>query len=339
VSGTAICTWFVADDAATATFFPQVGSRSDAPETQAIYWRCTACFFASSMAVNPNTRHVLFTNTDVPAVDGVDLAAVFGEWGIETVNLPITYRLPRSSVGSWGNQFYIFDILDHLADTPIADRTIVLDSDCLWLRGAADGMDAAIEASGALTYLLGDDEYAADSGINGLSREQMAQFLRRHGGPDQASADYFGGEIYAARQDITRRLSARTRAIWPDVQDQGPDAPREEAHLLSTLYALDKIEPGTANRFIRRMWTTFRHHNLGAGDRELTLWHLPAEKTTGFRELFADVTALPGLHPSDDAEAMGLSFANYARTTGWPRRRASKLVRDLGVKVRQKLGP
>jgi hypothetical protein len=338
VTETAVCTWFVADDAATATFFPQVGSRSDAPETQAIYWRCTACFFASSMAVNPGARHVFFTNTDMPSVDGVDLAALFGQWGVETVTLPITYRLPQAAVGSWGNQFYILDILDHLTDNPIADRTIVLDSDCLWLRGANDGMDAAIEASGALTYLLGEDEHPADASINGLSREGMAQFLRRHGGPNRPAADYCGGEIYAARQDVTRRLSARVRALWPDVLEQGPDAPREEAHLLSILYVLDGIELGTANPFIRRMWTTFRHHNLYTGDRELTLWHLPAEKKTGFGDLFAQVTALPGLNPRHDAEAMGLSFPNYARTMGWPRRRAGKFVRDLGLKVREKVG-
>jgi hypothetical protein len=188
-----------------------------------------------------------------------------------------------------------------------------------------------------LTYLLGENEYPAGSEINGLSREEMAQFLRRHGGPDRPSADYFGGEIYAARQDVTRRISARAQALWPEVLEQGPDAPREEAHLLSMLYAFDGIQPGTANRFIRRMWTTFRHHNLSVTDRELTLWHLPAEKKTGFVRLFANVTAMPGLHPSDDAEAMGLSFANYAKTLGWPRRGASKLVRDLGLKVLEKV--
>ena len=69
----------------------------------------------------------------------------------------------------------------------------------------------------------------------------------------------------------TRRLSARVRAFWPDVLEQGPDAPREEAHFLSMLYVLDVKQLGTANPFLRRMWTTFRHHNLYAGDRELTL--------------------------------------------------------------------
>ena len=77
---TAIITWFVADDAANATWFPQVGGRSDAPEAQATYWRCTVAFFASSLGLNPGARHMFYTNTRVPRIDGVDLAALFARW-------------------------------------------------------------------------------------------------------------------------------------------------------------------------------------------------------------------------------------------------------------------
>jgi hypothetical protein len=79
--GTTIATWFVADDAATATFFPQVGSRSDAPETQAVYWRCVLCFYASSLVLNPAQPHVFFTNTALPTIDGIDFAAVLVKEG------------------------------------------------------------------------------------------------------------------------------------------------------------------------------------------------------------------------------------------------------------------
>lgn len=64
---------------------------------------------------------------------------------------------------------------------------------------------------------------------------------------------------------------------------QPADAPKEEAHLLSVIYALLGYELATANRFIQRMWTNFLHNNLRAGDEAFTIWHLPREKRSGSR--------------------------------------------------------
>ena len=334
---TAIITWFVADDAANATWFPQVGGRSDAPEAQATYWRCTVTFFASSLGLNPGARHMFYTNTRVPRIDGVDLAALFARWRVEVITLPITYRLPRNAVSSWGNQFYVFDVLDDLAGREDLARAIVLDSDCVW-RQPVDRLAAAIDANGALTYELDHSEHAEHEAINGLSRAGMARFLARHGGPQRAATPYFGGEIYAARRDVTRAIAARAKALWPELLAGAPDAPREEAHLLSVIYALEGIAPGTANGFIRRMWTTFHHHNLSPADATLAIWHLPAEKKTGFADLFRAIVADPARDPRFEPAAMGLAPADVARAMGWPRRRPAKFARDLSLKLREKIG-
>ena len=102
-------------------------------------------------------------------------------------------------------------------------------------------------------------------------------------------------------------------------KDRTPRARRRTCHPCFT--SSRESSSGPPIPLLRRMRTTFRHHNLDAGDE--LLWHLPAEKKTGFGDLFAQVTAPPCLNPRHDAEAMGLSFPNYARTMGWPRRRAS----------------
>ena len=54
-----------------------MGARSDDPGAKAVYWRCTAVFYASSLVHNPDARHVFYTNGPLPVVDGFDIAAVF----------------------------------------------------------------------------------------------------------------------------------------------------------------------------------------------------------------------------------------------------------------------
>ena len=335
-AGTAICTWFVSDDASNATYSPQLGQNSDAPEVQQAYWRCIAVFYASSLTVNPGARHVFFSNVRPPTVGGIDLERLFARWGVEVVALPITWRLSSDDVSAWANQFYIFEILQYLAANPVAERVLVLDNDVIWLRPVT-AMARAIDQHGALTYLLDDRDYSGDSMINGLSGKGMARFVARHGGPVEAATPYCGGEIYAATQGLTVRFAERARALWPEVSVQAADAPREDGHMLSVLYALEHVEIGTAKGFIRRLWTTFHFHNLAPEDRGLTIWHLPAEKKTGFADLFAQVTANPSLHPARDGAGMGLTFANYAKVMGYPRRGLVKLVRDLSLKIIEKL--
>ena len=335
--GTAIATWFVADTPEEGTFFPQLGTTSDAAEAQAAYWRCMTCFFASSLAVNPGARHIAYTNTIVPRVDGIDLAALFESWGVEVETLPIGWRLPRGAVSSWGNQFYVFDVIRHFVQSRPAERLVLLDSDCLWLRSAG-AIESAIDQHGALTYLLDDDEYPAGIAINGLSREAMARFLEANGGTSFPDIAYFGGEIYAANLATSAQVLAVAEQLWPLVQAGAPHAPREEAHLLSVIYAQLGIAAGTADPFIRRMWTTFGHHNLQASDRDLAIWHLPAEKRTGFRDLFKQITQSPDKPPALNRDAMGLTFAALGRHMGYPRRRPAKLARDLSLKVAEKLG-
>ena len=332
----AICTWFVADDTDNATFFPQVVGRSDAPEVQAVYWRCVVCFYATSLHINPDRRHIFFTNTVLPMVDGLDLSTLLPNWGVEVVTLPIEHRLAPGTVPHWGNQFYIFDILDHLAAHGDAARYVILDSDCVW-AGSADALDAAIGRHGVLTYTLGEDEHPMEEAINGLSRHGMARFLARIGGPVCEITPYYGGEIFAGSLTEIRRLSAAKTPLWERVLKQELDAPKEEAHLLSILYALLGYPADTANPFIRRMWTNFRRHNLRTSDEALALWHLPREKKSGFRDLFGILAnyARQGREPAD----MPLTRSLYRRTMGVPHRSPGKFMRDLFDKLREKMAP
>jgi len=331
-----IATWFVADKAEEATYFPQVKARSDAAEAQAVYWRCIAVFFASSLVVNPEREHVLYTNCQPPHVDGVDLAGLLARWRVRVVELQPTFRLPRGEVESWGNQFYVFDVLQYFLKNSIDSQLMLLDSDCLW-RQSADTVSQAIERYGALTYPLGLDEHPLDEAINGISREGMAKFVASNGGPDREWIDYCGGEILAVDRISGQRILHRFESLWPKVRESDENAPREEAHLLSVIYALEGVEMGGAAPFIRRMWTTFRRNNLDPADCRLAIWHMPAEKRTGFAELFAQLARHPTCDPRSDADRIGLTDKAYRRAMGWPHRSPVKFARDLCAKIAERL--
>jgi len=198
-------------------------------------------------------------------------------------------------------------------------------------------LEEAIDEHGALTYRLDYTAKGSQGLINGSSRKDMASFAARHGGVGAEELPYSGGEIYAATTSMTKRLMARARELWPEVLAQGPDAPREEAHFLSILYALEGVPTGTANRFISRMWTTFTHNTLSREQKSLMLWHLPSEKLSGFHDLFRQIAANADADPRRDPAKMGLTYDNYARVMGFPRRSASKLVRDAARKVTEKV--
>ncbi len=341
-----ISTWLYAETQDEQSHYPQVVGKG-APSSasfQAVYWRCVVLFFATSRRQNPLARHVLYTNADrVPAVDGHDVAALLAAWGVEVVRLPYTFQPPAGYFGAWRNQFYVLDIVRHLAAT-LTDEAVgvVLDSDCVWVRPATR-LAAAARRAGALTYDLGLDP---DEVQNGLSQTAMgalyAEVLPALGidrpAPEAAPA-YIGGELIAATGATLRRLDALAGPLWAEMlRRHAAGLPRfyEEAQALSFLYYALGILDGTANAFVRRIWTMLRKGDDARGpDLGLTVWHVPAEKRYGMPRLFAEVVR-PGsafwtLDPGDP-------FSRYVgRFLGIPGRSAGKLARDVPAAVLGKL--
>ena len=331
---TVISTWIVVDDATDATYFPQVRAKSDSRRAQDTYWRCIATFFASSLAVNPGQKHRLYTNSKPPVVEGLSLADQLAMWNVEIVELPITYRLPRGRVNFWGNQFYIFDIIRHIAMSDTDKRHIVLDSDCIWIK-PADGMERAIDSAGVLTYDVYRDQRDPDRLINGVSNRQLGAFLSQQSGGDYGEIVYCGGEQFSCTTIGAAALLQNLGIYWQASLNEVPGAPREEAHLLSLLYALGGYPIGTADPFIRRIWTSFRLHTASAEDVNLTVWHLPAEKVTGLARLFR---CLPrGGCPAEALCDFGFNLARYSALLGVPRRTAGKLASDTALLAASRL--
>ena len=196
-----------------------------------MYWRCVVAFYATSVPWNPLRRHVFFTNTDLPTVDGVNVGQLFQRWGVETVRLPVTHRLPPGRVTSWGNQFFIFDIIDYAARSKRWPGMVVLDSDVIW-TSSGDALETAIEESGLITYVHDLDAYPAGARINGVTREELGRFASRHSDKSFDGIVYCGGEIFAATLEETTRIAQIAPELWESVKESDEDAPQEEAHLI-----------------------------------------------------------------------------------------------------------
>jgi hypothetical protein len=327
---TNICTWLYNDRPGEESKYLQVVGKSSSPSFLIPYLRCLVIFYASSIRHNPDSKHILFTNLEqMPIIEGLDLNDFLSEHQIEVVNLPLTYQVPANYHGAWRNQFYIFDILEYISSTSLSaqDSYLILDSDCTWIK-SADIIWENIRKYGLLTY---DLEISEDFVINGLSRIDMKKIFEDLG---QASIDpvptYCGGEWFGANTSEIIRIASEAKHVWQEMMTrfkQGRPKFNEEAHLLSYLYHKFGYAVGTANPYIRQIWTARRCHTAKNEDFNLSIWHLPAEKLYGYKRLFKEVKNLNSLFWTLPA---GDPFARYvANYLGMPKRNMNKLMLDV----------
>lgn len=338
-SSPTVVTWLYAEAEGEESVYPQVIGHGAPSSTrfQAVYWRCVAVFFASLQRHGGGPRPVLVTNVDVvPVVDGHDLAVLLERWGVEIVRLPYTFQPPPGYWGAWRNQFYVLDVVRWLAGRLAGDEVgMVLDSDCVWAR-SPQRMAAMTQRHGALTYDLGLPE-GGDQ--NGLSLDEMAAlYTALDSTPPSTPPPYIGGELIAATGQLLSEIDARTDALWAEMlrrHAQGLPKFNEEAQALSYLYHTLGVAYGTANPYLRRIWTTLLKGDDARGpDLDLAVWHVPGEKRYGLHRLFGAV-----MDPTSPFWTLGAAAwrAWAAGEIGVPRRSLAKLARDLPVALRDKL--
>ena len=294
-------------------------------------------FFASCQRHTNEVDYVLFTNAAPPMVDGFDVEAWLRRKHIRIVNLPIKRRLPDGVISRWGNQFYVIDIIEQAAAQNIG-TLLLFDSDCFWIK-SVDAMADAVARYQALTYRLWYDE---EQTLNGLSRRALTDLYSEffHEEPRYTLA-YSGGEVFAANGAAIKRLAEDSLAIWEKnlrAIANGDNWCREEAQFLSLLYHKHGYEEGTANPFLKRIWTApgfGSYRNTAASDRDLVVWHMPAEKRFGFKDIFHEVR--------DQGSRFwtvpkGRPFVDYAAATfGVGEKPWTRRIRDFGLRVRQRL--
>lgn len=286
-----ICTWLCADEKGEESRFPQTGKLSSSSAHQNIYWRCVLLFFITSKRFNQKEKHVLFTNVKkLPVVDGRNLARLLGELDVEIIHTDFKYKTPKGFYGSFQNQFYEFSILEYINDhnENKDDLYLILDSDCIFLKPIAEMFREAIPA-GFLSY---EDHVKPDYVINGLSRNDLKQLyeelLQRE---INDIPSYHLGEFLLCSVANIRKIFADFKTVWPDMMERsvtGQKKFNEEAHTLSYLYYKNGLKASANPPHMKRIWTNpMFYRNVENSDMELSIWHLPAEKTFGLFKLYS----------------------------------------------------
>jgi hypothetical protein len=316
-----ISTWIYLDNPNESSEYPQVGKASHLQSFQNVYWKCVAVFYALSVRMNPNRKHILFSNQiweELPIIEGFDLKKSLQNLNVELVTLPLKWQTPEGYFGKWRNQFYIFDVLAYL-ETRFKDdeAVLVLDSDCL-INQSLDGLFSKIHETGLMVLPMPYDENHV---INGVTRTEMQQiyqdflFLQKKEIPLPI---YYGGEVFAAKMTAVKKINEIAPLLWDEMmkrhQTHRPKL-NEEAHFLSFCYfRIGKF--GLLDDYIKRIWTSPKFNNVTSVDVNLPIWHLPSEKKGGIALLFEKLKKNPQLLPKSDAE-MQIELGKYV---GLPKR-------------------
>lgn len=256
-------------------------------------------FFATSTRCNPDASHILYTNDDNPIlVKGVDIRKFLAGLGVEVRFLPFTqFKPPLGYSEAFKNAFYKLDVIKALGMEE-NKATILLDSDCVWTK-PGKALEKLIKPNTLLLYDVyksysdkKDKHYRTRVGLGSLYKELNQEYPKKE--PIQ-----FGGELIAGNSKSFREISTRLEEAFDlvlskannsylRVDDENTIFDGDE-FLSSYVYNDMALEYINADLFLKRIWNSLKYSNASESDLQLTIWHIPSEKTQGIPLIFKKV--------------------------------------------------
>jgi len=286
-----ICTWLCADVKGEESIYPQTGEKSSGQKHQNIYWRCLVLFYATSKRFNKTEKHLLFTNVNtLPMVDGKSVQGMLNDLDVEVIFTDFKYKTPKGYFNLFQNQFYEFSILEYLVSHHFRseDQYLIVDSDCIFTRPAAELFDTAAANNGFLSF---EDDCSTSLVIHGLSRVDMKHLYEDLSGKEvDEIPGYHLGEFFLANINNIKTIFSGFLELWPELlrrYEAGLPKFNEEAQTLSYLYYQNNFKASKRTDLLKRIWTNpVFYRNVAPTDPEVAIWHLPSEKTYGLARLY-----------------------------------------------------
>lgn len=277
------------------------------------YMRAMTVAFASVRRWNPDFELQLISNA---APEGNHLHRL-DQLGVSYAEVPFAHRPPEGFTSRFEASLYMLDALRSLT----AQSTVLIDPDVLCMDSLHPLLNELSGSAAALDMCFPESE-----DINGLTRTEAGQLHAELGEPSLAPAHY-GGEMYVIPLAVAQQIIDRCESAWQlslRRHAQGLSKFTTEEHILS--YALRGVPVKNLDRYIRRIWTSYRYRQVYGTEGELALWHLPAEKDRGFRELYSSaIDDRSWFWQSDRAEFV----ERCGRAMGFHHRPAVRFAKDM----------
>ncbi|HIW29538.1 MAG TPA: hypothetical protein H9987_05950 [Candidatus Luteococcus avicola] len=249
--------------------------KASAEAQQEAYARAIAVTFASVRRWNPDAILTLATNGEAHPLT----TQVFVDCNVEVDRFDFEHTVPKGFMPTFAGCLFIFDALARYAD----QDALYLDPDILCV-GALDPLVAGC-ATGVSALPM---SFPHTETVNGVLHEDARQILRDLG-VDHFEG-FFGGEAYFVPATLGRDFFDRSERIFRGSVrqfEQGRPHLVTEEHMLSGV--VSRMPHVSMAPWARRIWTASRYRTVLGDERDLLLWHLPAEKDTGFAGLFETV--------------------------------------------------
>lgn len=249
------------------------------------YYRCMVVCYASIRRNHPDAKLVLFSNQGLPEPFASQLESL----DVETLVISDRYVADADFSNTFPGCLFTLDVISHLAATNGlgCDTFVILDNDCILLR-PLDKLLALISRNRSFHAL--EIPKPACHNTNGQSRASLTLATSMLTGqliPEPIT--FCGGEFYAFTSDHLQPLDKHIARFWNYMRETGKNhfgSSLTEEHVVSAALCMAEIPITAANSLIKRIWTSRYYSSVAGDESKYEIWHLPAEKKSGFSRIY-----------------------------------------------------
>ena len=259
---------------------PNVARKHQGSSTN-VYFECIVVAFSTIRNSNSEANLLLITNKPVPDPILLQLTKL----RVEVKEIPYLFNPPDEFGEHFRGCFFLFDAI-----SAAQSSTLFLDPDIVVLKNLSRVVELCENRIGVFPI-----HFEESKEINGNTHQQAMSiyncFRQEIGLPTRSSSHgHLGGEVLFVPSEKIKLLKNRIQEFWFWNSEQAKnELPflRTEEHILSCLLMDEKVQ--TLSTLISRIWTTKRytgHEGSAVAIEKLAIWHLPSEKSYGFRSFY-----------------------------------------------------